>query len=175
MKSSLIALLLVGVISATGNHETFDAPDDDILVQTNPPCEYLDETPEELRYQMDMFSRTLDTRHWTNVVNIAEALKKKSGSHPRLEVHTWELFDKAFSFPRVRRYNFVNENLDMLEHFEDNLNTNISNNVNMDNFLRVARTVRQNFTEKYHDGEFDDPGHHDPREEAETPKTWSQL
>lgn len=45
----------------------------------------------------------------------------------------------------------------------------------MDNFLRVARTVRDNFNTKYHDGEFDDPARHDPRDEAETPKTWSQL
>ena len=72
---------------------------------------------EELDYQVDMFSRTLDPRHWTNVVNIAKAMEKKQGKHPRLQVHTWELYDKAFSFPRVRRYNFVGENMDMLEHF----------------------------------------------------------
>ena len=42
----------------------------------------------------------------------------------------------------------------------------------MANFLRVAQTVRANFNEKYHDGEFDDPANTDPREEAEKPKTW---
>ncbi len=86
-----------------------------------------------------------------------------------------ELYNSGFSFPRVRRYNFVNENMDMLEHFQDNVNTNISNHVNFQNFLRVANTVRKNFADKYHDGEFDDPGSHDPREEAEKKKTWSQL
>ena len=81
------------------------------------PCVYLDENDEELQYQMDMFSRTLDPRHWTNAVNIAEALTKKTGKAPKLSVHTWELYDNAFSFPRVRRYQLVNENMNMLEHF----------------------------------------------------------
>jgi len=66
---------------------------------------------------MDMFSRTLDTRHWTNAQNIAKAIAKRTGKAPQMSVHTWELYDNAFSFPRVRRYQFVNENMDMLEHF----------------------------------------------------------
>ena len=138
--------------------------------------EYLDETTDELDYQIDMFSRTLDSRHWTNAVNISKAIGGKTGAFPNIaKVHTWELYDRSFSFPRVRRYNFVNENMDMLEHFQDNLNTNISNSVHMANFLRVAATVRRNFAEKYNDGEFADPAAVDPREAAETPKTWSQL
>jgi hypothetical protein len=149
--------------------------DDETLVQTQQPCEYLDETQAELDYQLDMFSRTLDPRHWTNAQNIAQALHKKSGATPKLQVHTWELYNDSFSFPRVRRYSFTNENMDLLEHFQDNLNTNPSNSVHMQNFLRVANTVRRNFNAKYDDGEFDDPGNHDPREEAATPKTWSQL
>merc|ERR1740125_66756 len=28
------------------------------------PCVYLDETQEEMEYQVEMFSRTLDVRHW---------------------------------------------------------------------------------------------------------------
>jgi len=31
----------------------------------------------------------------------------KDGADPQLYVTTWELYDKAFSFPRVRRYDFV--------------------------------------------------------------------
>jgi len=65
--------------------------------------------------------------------------------------------------------------MDMLEHFQDNLNTNISNDILFENFLRVAQTVRANFNEKYHDGEFDDPGSHDPAVEAEQEKTWAQA
>jgi hypothetical protein len=193
MKYTTVALLLLGVISTTQAVEQrslvqnkisasqhlavseSDSDSDDALVQLHEPCEYLDETQDELDYQVDMFSRTLDTRHWTNVMNISKAMAKNNGAAPRLQVHTWELMDKSFSFPRVRRYNFVQENMDMLEHFQDNLNTNISNEQNMTNFLRVARTVRDNFLAKYHDGEFDSPGAHDPREEAEQPKTWAQA
>ena len=153
---------VIATTQASHHHQAIaeDDLDDDMLIELEnpkPPCEYLDETPTELSYQIDMFSRTLDTRHWTNVVNISNAIKKSSGSAPKLQVGTWELFDRSFSYPRVRRYNFVNENMDMLEHFQDNLNTNISNSVNMENFLRVARTVRDNFNNKYHNGEFDDP------------------
>jgi hypothetical protein len=39
--------------------------------------------------------------------------------------------------------------MDMLEHFEDNLNTNITNKRNLANFLKVAKTVRKNLTSKY--------------------------
>jgi hypothetical protein len=94
-------------------------------------------------------------------------MKAKSGVAPPLKVHTWELLDKAFTFPRIRRYAYVQENMDMLEHFQDNLNQNQSNNQNMANFLRVARTVRDNFNAKYHDVEFDDPGNQHARAEAE--------
>ena len=53
-------------------------------------------------------------------------------------VHTFELYDKAFSFPRVRKYKETQENMDMLEHFEDNLNMNVSNKRHLANFLKVA-------------------------------------
>jgi hypothetical protein len=127
------------------------------IEQKAPPCIYLDETQAELDKQIDLFSKTLDPRHWTNVLNIAGALKKKSGQAPKLQVHTWELLNSAFTFPRIRRYAYVQENMDMLEHFEDNLNTNISNSVNMANFLKVANTVKKNLNTKYHNGEFVDP------------------
>jgi hypothetical protein len=54
------------------------------LEQKAPPCIYLDETQAELDKQIDLFSKTLDTRHWTNVLNIAGALKAKSGTAPKL-------------------------------------------------------------------------------------------
>eukprot|EP00356_Strombidium_inclinatum_P004322 CAMPEP_0170480622 /NCGR_PEP_ID=MMETSP0208-20121228/1396_1 /TAXON_ID=197538 /ORGANISM="Strombidium inclinatum, Strain S3" /LENGTH=174 /DNA_ID=CAMNT_0010753203 /DNA_START=75 /DNA_END=599 /DNA_ORIENTATION=+ len=169
------ALLLLGMVSTTeaAEHKFLAPVSDEMNVQIAEPCVYLDETVDELEYQIDMFSRTLDPRHWTNVLNIAKAMKENSGNAPKLQVHTWELYDKSFSFPRVRRYEFVQENMDMLEHFQDNLNTNISNSVHLENFLRVANTIRKNFNAKYHDGEFDDPANHDPREEAEAEKGWA--
>jgi len=56
--------------------------------------------------------------------------------------------------------------MDMIEHFQDNLNQNRSNLQNVDNFARVCATVRSNLSAKYHDGELDGPWNHDPRQEA---------
>ena len=109
MKFSTIALLLVGLVAV-------EAVRVESTVATEKPCVYLDETQDELNYQIDMFSRTLDERHWTNAMNIKKALGKK-GLEGKFYIHTWELYDKAFSFPRVRRYAMVQENMDMLEHF----------------------------------------------------------
>jgi hypothetical protein len=62
--------------------------------------------------------------------------------------------------------------MDMLEHFEDNLNTNISSLPYLANFLRVATTVRHNLRAKYgNDGGFMDPFDFDPYEEQE--ETWA--
>ena len=156
---------MIGAVAATQVEYATIA--DESLVQVEGPCVYLDESITELEYQLEMFSRTLDPRHWTNVQNIFGALKKKGIKNvPKLQVKTWDLYDKAFSFPRIRRYNFVCENMDMLEHFQDNLNTNISNTVHMENFLRVANTVRTNLLTKYHDGEFVDPATFDPKAET---------
>jgi hypothetical protein len=82
------------------------------------------------------------------------------------KINAWEHLDASFSFSRIRRYDFVQENLDMLEHFQDNLNMNRNNLVNVENFIRVCQTVNKNFSDKFHDEEFDNPALHDPRKEA---------
>jgi DNA-binding transcriptional regulator GbsR (MarR family) len=138
MKFSSILVLFLG-LAAASEMQT----ETGIKSAVEGPCVYLDETQDELDYQTDMFSRTLDTRHLTNMNNIAKAMKK-AGKKPYYYIHTWELYDNAFAFPRVRRYGFVQENMDMLEHFQDNLNQNQANSQHMSNFLRVANTVRQN-------------------------------
>lgn len=174
MKFSAVLVMFLGLAAAADVQADSQAQ---IKSAIEGPCVYLDETQDELDYQVDMFSRTLDSRHWTNVGNIAKAMKK-AGKKPYMYVHTWELYDKSFSFPRVRRYGFVQENMDMLEHFQDNLNQNLSNSQHMSNFLRVANTVRTNLSGKYHDGEFDDPGSHDPKnEDDESPgnKVWKKT
>ncbi len=114
---------------------------------------------------MDMFSRTFDRKYYDNAVKIHTDMKLDSAL-PRS--NAWELYDGGFSFPRVRRYDIVNQNMDMLEHFQDNLNTNISNLVNVANFIRAGQAVKQNLKGRYHEGEFDCPCDHDPREEAWT-------
>jgi hypothetical protein len=108
-----------------------------------------------------MFSRNCDQKHYLNAQKI---LKEIGGEMPK--IHAWELMDAAFSFSRVRRYDFVEDNMNMLEHFQDNLNMNRQNSVNVANFARVCKTVQDNFVNKYHDGEFDAPRNHDPRQEA---------
>ena len=72
----------------------------------------------------------------------------------------------------------VQDNMDMLEHFQDNLNLNISNSTAMENFLRTANAVRDALNNKYHDGEFDDPANHDPKNYADQSpanKMWSKT
>ena len=63
--------------------------------------------------------------------------------------------------------------MDMLEHFEDNLNLNISNKKHLANFLKVAQQVRKNFKDKFGDGVFTDPADEDPYAEKE--KDWSNT
>lgn len=123
---------------------------------------------DEMGWQMDQFSRKFDITNYNNAMTIAGKLKIKPPP-----VHTWELLDKGFSFPRVRRYNDVQENMDLVEHFQDNLNTNISNLKNVGNFIRVGKTVVAELNEKYHDGEFADPAGYDPRNPAEI--TWANT
>ena len=57
--------------------------------------------------------------------------------------------------------------MDMLEHFEDNMNTNISNTINVANFIKVGKTVVANLDAKYHNGEFVNPAKFDPRSEID--------
>ena len=174
MKFSTVLVMFLGLAAATEMQADTQAQ---IKSAIEGPCVYLDETQAELDYQCDMFSRTLDTRHWTNMMNVAKAMKK-AGKKPYYYVHTWELYDKGFSFPRVRRYGFVQENMDMLEHFQDNLNQNLSNSQHMSNFLRVAGTVKKNLNDKYHDGEIDDPAAHDPKNEDDESagnKIWTKT
>lgn len=108
-----------------------------------------------------MFSRTCDRKYYDNAVKISQAINQEVP-----KVNSWELLDASFAFSRIRRYDFVEENMNMLEHFQDNLNMNRSNLVNVENFIRVCQTVNKNFSNKYHNEEFDNPALHDPRQES---------
>ena len=107
---------------------------------------------------MDQFSRHFDIKNLNNALEISGKMGMQAP-----KVHAWELNDKAFSFPRIRRYDTVNENMDSLEHFQDNLNTNISNTVNQQNFIKAATTTIANLAAKYHDGGYDNPANHSTR------------
>ena len=175
MKSIALALFL-GVISANQQEvkslvalqDIAAAHKDDGIIDalTSKSCEdrlWLNQ--DELDWQMDQFSRHFRIENLNNALEIA----KEMGTTPP-RVHAWELNDKAFSFPRVRNYDYVNNNLDMLEHFQDNLNTNLTNKINQQRFIDTATKVVGNLGERYHDGEWDSPANHDPREEEKDKK-----
>ena len=112
MKSIVLALFL-GLISANQQEvrslaalQDIAAPhkDDGIIdALTSKSCEdRLWLSQDEMDWQMDQFSRKFNIQNYQNAMKIADKLGLKP---PR--VHTWELLDKAFSFPRIRRYQFV--------------------------------------------------------------------
>lgn len=170
MKYTLLVFL--GIVSATQSsiENLQDLQGDNGIIDALTPqagaCEpRLWISKDEMEWQMDQFSRKFNKQNYLNAMKIAGKLGVKPP-----KVHTWELLDASFSFPRVRRYESVQAGMDMVEHFQDNLNTNISNQVNVDNFIKQATVVVGQFNTKYHDGEFADPALTDPREEAK--KKW---
>lgn len=110
MKYTFVALALVGYATATQssaqNLIDLQKGDDGIIDALTPQagaCEpRLWLSQDEMDWQMDQFSRHFKKKNYENAMEIAKKLGKKA---PR--VHTWELLDKAFSFPRVRRYESV--------------------------------------------------------------------
>jgi hypothetical protein len=149
------ALLFAGAASANISHnqeklyeimnlQTTDCP---------PPLEI---SEEELAYQLGQFSRNFEMVNWNNAMQIAGELAK-AGKTPRFAVTTKELYDKSFSFPKVRNYDYAVENMNELEHYEDNLNKNLSNGLALKRFIEVAKKVRANLNDKYDIG-FIDPG-----------------
>ena len=114
--------------------------------------------PSELAWQWDQFNRKFDKKNYDNAVTIAGALGVQVP-----KAYTWELLNKSFKFPRIRRFETVQENMDLVEHFQDNLNLNMSNSVAVENFIRSAKAAVGNIADKYQDGEFTNPADYDPR------------
>lgn len=153
------ALALVGLVSNAS------------AIKIEKPCEEaLDVTEENLNVELDYLSRRCDRKHYDNAMKIYGELVKQ-GKNPRVFVNTWELYDKAFSFPRVRRYDLVQQHMDLLQHFEDNFNQNFTNGQHLANYLQVCKAAQKALNKKYHNGEFADPANYDPEEEH--PVTWA--
>ena len=89
-------------------------------------------------------------------MKISEDLEK-NGKKPRIVVTTKELYDKSFIKPIVRNFDYAKEQMDDLEHFEENLNSNPTNSQHLKKFISTAKKVRENLTNKYQ-GDFIDPG-----------------
>ncbi len=163
MKYSLVLVALLGMTQAATNLNQLKAE----------PCEEaLDVSQEELDIQLDYFSRRLDMKYYENAMKIYSELKKQ-GKNPKVAIHTFELYDAGFSFPRVRRYDFVNQALEAVQHYQDNLNQNFTNGLHVANFLKAAKATQKSLNDKYHDGEFSDPANFDPLEEHKV--TWSNV
>ncbi len=63
--------------------------------------------------------------------------------------------------------------MDLIQHFEDNLNQNFTNEQAYENFVKVATDAQKALNDKYHNGEFADPAAFDPT--ADHPVTWSNV
>lgn len=152
MKFTSIIALFAGA-SASSNQEFLYS-----LMQLDaeacpPPLEI---TEDNLHYQLGEFSRNFKMENWNNAQHILGEMAK-GGVNPKWSVTTKELYDKSFSFPKVRNYDFAVQNMNELEAAEDNLNTNLSNGLALQRFLKTAKKVRANLNDKYDIG-FIDPG-----------------
>ena len=138
------------------------------------PCitEPLEIDEATLNQQLDYFSRDFDKKHYENAMKIYAEMKKQ-GKDPKVRVQTYELYDKAFKFERVRRYDLVQQHMNLIEHLQDNLNQNFTNGQNVDQFIIVAKAAQAAFNAKYHNGEFADPANFDPY--ADHPTTWDAV
>ena len=156
MKFASIALL--GVAAATSKHNQVMLYNlMQLEAETTPACPPpLAITEDELNYQLGEFSRNFDNKNWDNAMEIKGKLAE-TGSTPKFAVTTKELYDHSFSFPKVRNYDYAVQQMNELEHYEDNLNSNLSNKLALTRFVEVAKKVRANLNDKYDIG-FIDPG-----------------
>ena len=151
------ALLFCGVI-ASSQAMDFSENQEKLyeLMQLNECPKPLEITEDELHFQLGEFSRNFQMENWKNAMHIKSKLNKK-GVFPKFAVTTKELYDKSFSFPKVRNYDYAVQNMNDLEAAEDNLNQNLSNQLALKRFIDTAKRVRANLNDKYDIG-FIDPG-----------------
>ena len=145
------ALLVAGAVNASVSvnqerlYELMNLQVTNIDPACPPPLEI---SEEELSFQLGNFSRNFEMTAWNNAMEVAAGLSKE-GKAPKFAVTTKELYDKSFSFPKVRNYDYAVENMNELEHYEDNLNKNLSNKLALTRFVEVAKKVRANLNDKY--------------------------
>ena len=87
--------------ASAGQSHTIDA------MSAGPCEEKLNITEYEMIKNMEYFSRKLEIDYFNNAMTIWKNLTKEGKMDRPLMVHTWELYDKSFSFPRVRRYTYT--------------------------------------------------------------------
>ena len=105
---------------------------------------------------MDLFSRTFDRKYYDNAMKIYSQIKDKDGVNTP-QVTTWDLYDNAFAWKQVRKYEMTREQMHEIEKWQDNLNTNITNSHHLEEFIHHAKVAQKKLQTKYHNGEFIDP------------------
>ena len=166
MKYTLVLAALCAVSAVKLEQSAFPASERPCITE---PLE-IDEAT--MNQQLDYFSRDFDKKHYDNAMAIYAELKA-GGKDPKVRINTYELLDKAFTFERVRRYDLVQQHMNLVEHLQDNLNQNFTNGQNVDQFIIVAKAAQAAFNAKYHNGEFSDPAAFDPY--AKHPATWAGV
>ena len=79
----------------------------DVIPNGDCPKDGFELSQKTIDVELDYFSRNFDKRHYNNAMAVYNELLKK-GQEPEVKVHTWELYDKAFTrFERVRKYDQV--------------------------------------------------------------------
>merc|ERR1719460_3210054 len=154
-----VSLLFCGALASANAMEFSEMTNQDKLydlMQLQNCPKPLEISEDELNYQLGEFSRNFQMENWNNANHILKKLNKK-GVFPKFAVTTNELYDKSFSFPKVRNYDYAVQNMNELEHYEDNLNSNLSNALALKRFIDVGKKVRANLNDKYDIG-FIDPG-----------------
>ena len=106
-----------------------------------------------MKGEMARFSRTFDYVHYANALKIRSELP--GATLPK--VTSWELYDRAFTWPRVRRYDTVELAMDTLEHFQANLNANLDNSKQVEAFIAHAKEVQRELNAAHPHGAFRDP------------------
>jgi len=81
------------------------------------------------------------------------------------------MYDRAFTFQRVRKYNFVLEQLNKLELYEDNANLNLTNMEAINKFVKAGKEVQSALKSRYAEF-FKDPATIDPRKGEKDNTDW---
>ena len=101
----LIILIILGILELMS------------AIKLTSPCEAaLVVSEKQLNIEIDYFSRNFEMKHYKAALSIFNALKKLK-KHPKFKIHTFELYDKAFRWPKIRRYELVQKHMDLIEHF----------------------------------------------------------
>ena len=101
MKFASIATLAASAMAVSSNQDKLF-----LLMQLNECPPPLEISEDNLQYQLGEFSRNFQIVNWDNANHIAGELRA-GGASPKIAVTTKELYDKSFSFPKVRNYDYA--------------------------------------------------------------------